>query len=752
MTAPRLPRFVLPLLLLMSASASLAPAQDPAGVRLQIQGGTIEGALSPDGRTRVFKGVPYAAPPVGALRWQPPQPVKPWTGVRSAREFAPRAMQVPLWPDMIFHDAGPSEDCLYLNVWVPAEAGDAPLPVMFWIHGGGFVAGGSSEPRQEGSALAQEGVVVVSLNYRMGVFGFMAHPELVAESPTGAAGNYGLLDMVAALEWVRDNISAFGGDPSKVTIFGESAGSMAVSALMASPEATGLFHRAIGQSGSALGRGLTGLEESAAAGRAFGEKIGAPTLAELRALPADQLVQLWAQADMWSFRPNLDGLFFTTHPLQVFARGEQAPVPLLAGWNLDEGGPGALTGRAEPNLANFRLAAHERFGIFAPRFLEAYSASNDAEAARAAADYGGDRFIATGTWKWIEEHRRTSGQPVYRYLFDHLVPLNRDLAQPGDQPRAAHSWDIEYVFNVLDSKNAPWTDADHALADRMAAYWANFARAGDPNGDGLPAWPAYAPTDDHPVMHLNPEPRVTFDDHRARYEFQTDPSVVFVPDWTLAGSAIHQQVPPPAGFSRPSVVLDQPIGIFDGQADIGGPFLPGRASYDSESDTYSITSASSNIWYFRDEFRYLWKKMEGDVTFAADVRFPQGEGYFDRKAVLVIRQDLDDNSKQIMSALHGGGLVHLAYRAEKGADMAEAEHHETDYSRLRLGIQKKGTAFTLWVSYAGEPMHQLGDPFELAFEGPFYVGLGFCSHQPLTYDSTALSHVVLANEAGAWGE
>ncbi|MGP1683114.1 MAG: hypothetical protein ACTS8S_12375, partial [Giesbergeria sp.] len=234
--------------------------------------------------------------------------------------------------------------------------------------------------------------------------------------------------------------------------------------------------------------------------------------------------------------------------------------------------------------------------------------------------------------------------------------------------------------------------------------------------------------------------------------FQTDPSVIFVPDWTLAGSAIHQQVPPPAGFTRPTVVFDQALGVFEGQADIGGPFLPGRASYDADADTYAITSASSNIWYHRDEFRYLWQRMEGDVTLAADVHFPKSEGYFDRKAVLVIRQDLDDNSKQIMSALHGGGLVHLAYRADKGADMAQAVHVETDYTRLRLGIQKTGTSFTLWVSYAGEPMQQLGEPFELALDGPFYVGLGFCSHQPLTYDSTALSNVVLENRAGAWGD
>ncbi len=520
MKAPRFCLFTGLIVLLSSGwSATTASATEVMPIQQATRDGLIEGQLSADGTVRIFKGIPYAAPPVGALRWQPPQPVKPWSGVRPAHDFGPRAMQVSLWPDMFFHDAGPSEDCLYLNVWAPKTIGDELLPVMFWIHGGGFVAGGSSEPRQEGTNLARKGVIVVSLNYRMGIFGFFAHPELVAESPAHAAGNYGFLDMVAALKWVQANISRFGGDPDRVTLFGESAGSMSVSALVASPEARGLFSRAIGQSGSALGRRQPELAEATATGRAFGEKIGAPTLAELRALSGDELLQHWAKSDMWSFWPNIDGRFFPQQPREIYAQGKQAPVPLLAGWNLDEGGPGALLGQAAPTLENFRAAASTRFGPAAERFLAAYSATNDAEAARAAADFGGDTFIAHGTWQWIEAHHRTSGQPVYRYFFDHPVPLNRDLAQPGETPRAAHSWDIEYVFDVLDSKNAPWTAADRALADRMATYWSNFAKAADPNGDGLPAWPAYSPADDYPVMHLNPEPTVSFDDFRARYEF-----------------------------------------------------------------------------------------------------------------------------------------------------------------------------------------------------------------------------------------
>lgn len=220
------------------------------------------------------------------------------------------------------------------------------------------------------------------------------------------------------------------------------------------------------------------------------------------------------------------------------------------------------------------------------------------------------------------------------------------------------------------------------------------------------------------------------------------------PDWALPGSATHQQVPPPAGFTRPTVTFDEPIGIFDGQSDIGGPLLPGSASYDVGKGSYTITSASYNIWYFRDEFRYVWKKMSGDVSLAADVSFPVPDGYFDRKAVLVIRQDLDDNSKEIMTALHGGGLIHLALRPGKGADLHEAERLEGKLPTVRLGIEKRGDLFTLWVSQNGEPMHPVGKPAELHLDGPFYVGLGFCSHQPVTSDTTVLSNVVLENSAG----
>lgn len=226
------------------------------------------------------------------------------------------------------------------------------------------------------------------------------------------------------------------------------------------------------------------------------------------------------------------------------------------------------------------------------------------------------------------------------------------------------------------------------------------------------------------------------------------PSNPVVPDWSLPGSATHRQVPPPAGFHRPTVNIPGPIGIFEGQSDVGGPLLPGSALYDAATKTYTIHSASSNIWYFRDEFRYLWKRMDGDISLAADVTFPNPDGYFDAKAVFVIRQELDDDAKEIMAAIHSGGLVHMAVREHKAADMHETEHVEGTDAELRIGIQKAGDAFTLWVSYDGEAMHQLGEPFELEFDGPFYVGIGFCSHLPVTYDTAVLSNVVLENAAG----
>ena len=495
-------------------------AQQLRYVQLRTADGVLEGVVSADGEVRTFKGIPYAAPPVGPLRWRPPQPVQPWTGVRRAVEYPPRSMQGRIYSDMVFHDDGPSEDCLYLNLWMPADNPQAKLPVMVWIHGGGFIAGSSSEPRQDAGNLSKRGVMVVSLNYRLGVFGFFAHPELARESGHGASGNYGLLDQVAALEWVHNNIAAFGGDPGNVTIFGESAGSSSVCALMASPLARGLFQRAIGESGAMLGsRPMKSRAEAEQSGVKFAESaFGTTSLETLRSIPAKYLLRGALKQPQEKFRPIIDGYFLPADPRSIYAAGEQSHVPLLAGWNRDEGGFKSYFTNDAPTVANYVTRAKARFGTNAETFLQVYPATTDAEAKRAAQDFAGDQFTGYSTWKWLDLQLATGGSPVYRFEFDQTLPLPAN-AKPGTEPTAPHASEIEYVFLVLPSKQLPWRPEDRKVSELMADYWTNFAKTGDPNGPGLPSWPAYNSADGYPVMRLGPDAAAAPDPHRGRYEF-----------------------------------------------------------------------------------------------------------------------------------------------------------------------------------------------------------------------------------------
>ena len=493
------------------------------GLTVVTDRGSVQGTLSSDGQVRAFLGIPYAAPPVGPLRWKPPQPAAKWSGVRSATSFGPRCMQTHLYPDMVFRDSGPSEDCLTLNVWTPAERNSAPLPVMVWIHGGGFVTGGSSEPRQDGEHLARKGVIVVSMNYRLGIFGFFALPSLAAESSKHAAGNYGLMDQVAALDWVRRNIAAFGGDPAGVTIFGESAGSISVSAQMASPLSKGLFAGAIGESGGALtGPGLTflSLPASEQRGQEFAESAFKNSSLEfLRSVSAADLLKAASTASHSDgiFWPNVDGDFLPESVPAIYAAGSQAHVPLLAGWNKDEGSGEVLDQPEKPTPESLHAMATSRFGAKAPDFLKVYSASNNVEALRVSEDFAGDAFIAYSTWQWLEAQVKTGNAPVYRYRFD--------LGSPGDpfHPAAIgafHSDDIEYVFGTLDSRQgAKWRPEDYKLSELVQTYWTNFAKTGDPNGAGLPAWPGYNPAAKWQVMHLSANSETRPDQHRDRYLF-----------------------------------------------------------------------------------------------------------------------------------------------------------------------------------------------------------------------------------------
>jgi len=501
-------------------AGSALRAQELRHVQVRTADGVVEGVVSADDLVRTFKGIPFAAPPVGPLRWKPPQPPPPWSGVRPAVDYAARPMQGRIYDDMVFHDPGPSEDCLYLNLWMPEHPAPGKLPVMVWIYGGGMVAGSTSEPRQDGGNLSKLGVLVVSFGYRLGAFGFLALPELTRESEHQVSGNYGLLDMVAALRWVHDNIATFGGDPDNVTIFGESAGATGVCALMASPLARGLFQRGIGESGSVFDTEdrFHSLARAEGEGVKFAQAaFGTTSLEALRRLPADQVLAAALKLPHEYFGPDIDGWFMPTDGISIYAAGRQSQVPLLAGWNRDEAVWRDFLKGAKPTVANYAARARDRFGAQADAFLAAYPAATDAEVWRSALDFSSDEVIAYPTWKWIELHRRTGGAPVYRYEFDQALPLPPD-APPGTVPTAPHASEIEFVFRVLSSRHLPWRPEDYRVSDVMASYWTNFAKTGDPNGPGLPHWPVYRPDDGFQVMHLRPDASAAPDSHRRRYE------------------------------------------------------------------------------------------------------------------------------------------------------------------------------------------------------------------------------------------
>jgi para-nitrobenzyl esterase len=489
--------------------------------QVRTEAGSVEGTSSADGKVQIFKGIPYAAPPLGPLRWKEPQPAPTWQGVRKATAFGAACTQARIYDDMVFRDAGPSEDCLYLNVWTPKALPMAKLPVMVWIHGGGFQSGATSEPRQDGEALAHKGVVIVSMNYRLGIFGFFSHPELTKESPHHASGNYGLLDQAAALQWVRKNIAAFGGDPDNVTIFGESAGSFSVCALMASPTSKSLIHRAVGESGAFWGRTLNAkpLAESEQDGAKFAAAIGGDTLEKLRGTPSQQLLDA-VMKDHGAFRfgPNTDGYFFPESPTQIYAKGNQAHVALLAGWNRDEGNYHVFFGADPPTSENYSKKLEAQFGPSAPDALRLFPGGTDEQIKTSADLLGTANFIGYGTWKWIETQSRISDVAVYRYEFEQPLPASPSAHPSPDRPRVNHASEIEFVFGALDSQKLAWRSEDYELSDQMGSYWTNFAKTGDPNGPGLPHWPQYGAKDGYQVMHLAPKPQASADAHRAQYE------------------------------------------------------------------------------------------------------------------------------------------------------------------------------------------------------------------------------------------
>jgi para-nitrobenzyl esterase len=470
-------------------------AQQPAPVR--VEQGMVQGTAE-DGLT-VYRGIPFAAPPVGDLRWRAPQPAAKWEGVRQATNFAPGAIQLGRPP------SGMSEDCLYLNVWTPAKSPRDRIPVLVWIYGGGFSAGATSERNYSGEKLAQKGVVLVSIAYRVGQLGFLAHPELSAENKNHVSGNYGLLDQIAGLQWVQKNIAAFGGDPKKVTIFGESAGGIAVSMLCASPLAKGLFRAAISESGGSFGpprpnatfpgENLKRLPDAERAGEAYAKSAGVPSIAELRKITPDKLPSGRGVGSSW---PIVDGWVIPDDQYKLYAAGKYNDTPILVGYNSDEGASFSPPRTPENYITNVIA----RYGSFADKLLQAYPAGSNT-VPKTARDLARDATFGWHTWTWARLQSQTGRSKVFYYYFD------QHPEYPGDSPRSGygspHGAEVAYVFEHLNPNNSQTKPADLAISDAMSTYWVNFAKHGDPNGKGVPAWPAFS--DKKPqVMYFNQTP------------------------------------------------------------------------------------------------------------------------------------------------------------------------------------------------------------------------------------------------------
>lgn len=452
-------------------------------VIIQTDKGKVSGIANND--LQVFKGIPFAAPPIGDLRWKAPQPVAAWQGVKECAAFGPSPMQrepaaFSMWSmEFLIPKAPISEDCLYLNVWTGAKSPNSKLPVLVWIYGGGFNSGGAGVPIYDGEAMAKKGIVFVSINYRVGVFGFFAHPELTKEAPYHASGNYGLLDQVAALQWVKKNIAAFGGDPSNVTIAGQSAGSMSVNCLVASPLAKGLFNKAIAESGANMvtsaQRPSPNLQDAEKDGLKMAQTLGASSVSELRKMSAEEL-QKKAQGS----RPIVDGYFLPEPIPQIFAKGKQNNVALLTGWNENE------NYTAEKKLTDFQKQLQDQFGD-ASTALKYYAANNDVEAAASHARFSRDIVFGVQNYTWANVQSRVN-KNVYVYRFTRIVPATGEYKKYG----AFHTGEVPYAYDNLKFVDRPWEPVDQELANTMSTYWANFIKTGNPNGGGLPQWPKYS--------------------------------------------------------------------------------------------------------------------------------------------------------------------------------------------------------------------------------------------------------------------
>jgi len=458
---------------------------------LQIESGLIAGTKDSKSRVISFKGIPFAAPPVGDLRWKAPQTAKSWNGVKECKTFSASAMQATpmpfsMWTAEFIAPSEPlSEDCLYLNVWTAAKSLSEKRPVIVFIHGGAFTSGSGSVPVYDGTAMAQKGVVFVTINYRVGIFGFFSHPQLSKESASKTSGNYGLLDQIEALKWVQKNIAAFGGDPNRVTIAGQSAGAFSVNYLVASPLAKGLFHRAIAESGGAVlpTNPLTGkqnLKDAEQRGIEFAHSVNAASLADLRAKPAQELMAVRTMTS-----PIVDGYVIPEPMSLIFSRGKQNDVPVLMGWNANEGNFGGQL----LNAANFKQQATEKYGDKATEFLKLFPSGTDAEAEQSQLALSGLQTFGIQAYAWMNLQNKTGKSSVFMYHFERAVPYREDQKPFG----AFHTGEVPYAYNNLHMSNRPWEQTDILLAETMSSYWANFAAHGDPNGSNLPEWTPCSP-------------------------------------------------------------------------------------------------------------------------------------------------------------------------------------------------------------------------------------------------------------------
>ena len=502
--------------LVVLAALTARPLMAGLAEPIKVEGGLISGIPAWGWGVREYRGIPFAAPPLGNLRWRPPQPVVPWQGVRSAQNFGAPCMQQeqPLNGGSWNRHVLPfSEDCLYLNVWTPAVSSTDKLPVMIWIYGGGGVLGYAGDPRYDASQVAKKGVVVVSMNYRVNVFGWLAHPELTQESSQHASGNYGSLDQLAAIKWVKNNIAGFGGDPDKITLWGQSGGSRSVNFLIASPLTRGLVRAAIAQSHTSFGR-MTTLKEGEQNGVEFMKAAGKTSLADLRAMSSEDVFKVFQQRSGGLSGAIVDGWFLPTDIYTIFAQGKQNDVALITGATNDEGGSvsggeetpaptgpagsgrggrGGRAGGSPDTLAAYVAWAQRTFGPRADAFLKLYPAATDGEAKQAYHDANRD-FNFAGHRTWAKLQSSTGKQPAFMYMFSHVPPFKEGNGNsPTPLRGAVHFSDMVYAFDNLRMWDYDWTDIDRHVAAAMTTYWTNFAKTLNPNGGGLPAWTTYDP-------------------------------------------------------------------------------------------------------------------------------------------------------------------------------------------------------------------------------------------------------------------